>query len=67
MNFDPGFLLLSVIFSAVGFVYFSYGRKQAKIPLIVVGLLLMVYPYFLDSKAWLVAWGLVLSLLPRFL
>ncbi|WP_218110253.1 hypothetical protein [Oligoflexus tunisiensis] len=67
MNFDPGFIMLAAIFSGLGFVYFHYGRKQAKIMLIVIGLVLMVYPYFLDSKIWLVVWGLVLSFLPRLL
>ncbi len=67
MDFDPGFLLLSVIFSGIGFVYFTYGRKQSKIPTLILGIVMMVYPYFLDSKLWLVAWGIVLSLIPRFL
>lgn len=67
MNIDIGFFMLSFIFGAVGFVYFNYGRKQALIPQIIIGLTLMVYPYFLDSKLWLVIIGLCLSALPRFI
>lgn len=67
MDFDVGFFILALIFGAVGFVYFSYGRKQARVSMIVSGLALMVYPYFLDSKVWLVVIGLVLSLVPRFI
>ena len=65
MNFDIVFFMLALIFGAVGFVYFSYGRKQARISMIVSGLLLMVYPYFLDSKISLVVIGVALSLVPR--
>ena len=67
MDLDIGFFMLALIFGAVGFVYFSYGRKQARISMIICGLLLMVYPYVLDSKIWLVVIGLVLSLVPRFI
>jgi hypothetical protein len=67
MDFDLGFFMLALIFGAVGFVYFSYGRKQARISMIISGLLLMVYPYVLDSKVWLVVIGLILSLVPRFI
>jgi hypothetical protein len=35
--------------------------------MIISGLLLMVYPYVLDSKVWLVVIGLILSLVPRFI
>lgn len=67
MNFDLAFFMLALIFSAIGFVYFQYGRKQAQIPMIISGLALMVFPYFLDSKIWLVVIGTVLALLPRFI
>jgi hypothetical protein len=52
MNFDPASLLASLVVSSVGWVLFSYGRKQQRLPHIVIGMLMMVYPYFMSSVAW---------------
>lgn len=41
-----GALFLSIPISGVGFVLLTYGRKQERVPQIVAGLLLLVYPYF---------------------
>ena len=49
MSFDPSTLFVSLFTSAIGYALFSYGRKQARIPQVVGGVLLMVYPYFVDS------------------
>jgi len=57
MTFDPVLLLLALIPSGAGFVLFVYGKKQERWPHLVAGLLLMVYPYFATSVAWLVAAG----------
>jgi hypothetical protein len=46
MSFDPASLALSVFLGFVGLALFVYGRKQARVPHIVAGLLLMIYPYF---------------------
>lgn len=51
MSFDPAALFLSLIVSGIGFVLFVYGRKQERPPQLVAGLVLMVYPYFVES-AW---------------
>lgn len=37
------------VVSGVGFVLFNYGRKMARLPHVVVGLVLMVFPYFVPS------------------
>ena len=34
-------------------VMFLYGKKQARIPQMVVGLVLIVFTYFLSSIAWM--------------
>ena len=47
--------------SAVGVVLFVYGKKQERVPQLVAGLLFMVYPYFVESRLWLVVAGLVLA------
>lgn len=41
-----GALFLSIPISGVGFVLLTYGRKQDRVPQLVAGLLLLVYPYF---------------------
>jgi hypothetical protein len=46
MSFDPNWLLLSLIPSGIGFVLFTYGRKQQRWPQLAAGVILMVYPYF---------------------
>jgi len=51
MSFDPSVLFFSLITSGVGFVLFVYGRKQARPPQLVAGIVLMVYPYFVSSLA----------------
>ena len=60
MDFDPTWLLLSMIPSGVGFVLFMYGKKQERLPQLVVGLLMMVYPYLVSSVSTLIGVGLIL-------
>jgi hypothetical protein len=49
MSFDPASLIASLVVSSVGWVLFSYGRKQQRFPHVVIGILMMVYPYFMSS------------------
>lgn len=49
MNFGAGSFFASLIVSSVGFVAFMYGKRQSRAPQLVVGLVLMAYPYFIDS------------------
>jgi hypothetical protein len=49
VNFDPAWLFLSLVPSGAGFVLFTYGRKQVRIPQMLAGVALMVYPYFTAS------------------
>jgi hypothetical protein len=58
------FLLLSVLFSAVGLAYFSYGKRQGKASALLGGVALMVYPYFVKSVVLLVGLGVALSAVP---
>ena len=62
MSFDPWSILLSFTAGSIGLVLFIYGKKQARLPLIVGGLLFMVYPYFAASVAWMLAIGAALGL-----
>ena len=55
MSFDPGWIMVELAVSGVGFVLFTYGRKEQRLPQVAAGLLFMVYPYFVSSAAGLVA------------
>ena len=61
MSFDPNTLLASLVVSGVGWVLFSYGRKQQRMPQTAIGLVMLVYPYFVSNVAWML--GLVPVLL----
>jgi hypothetical protein len=61
MNFDPNWLILSLIPSGIGFILFVYGKKQARWPQLAGGLLLMAYPYFTQSVTALLAVGAALG------
>ena len=51
MSFDGNALLASLLVGSVGFVAFAYGRRQRRFPQMLVGLVLMVFPSFVDSVA----------------
>lgn len=57
-------LLVGVIAGAIGAGYFIYGKRQTKIVPMVAGVLLCVYPYFIDSLLWLSVVGLLLVAAP---
>ncbi|MEN9578660.1 MAG: hypothetical protein RJA70_1669 [Pseudomonadota bacterium] len=50
---NVGHLVVSFLISSVGFVLFSFGRKQERYPQVVAGLVLMVMPYFLPGILWM--------------
>jgi hypothetical protein len=57
-------LYLSIVTSALGMAYIVYGRRQAKMVLVVAGLALCLYTYFIDGWLWLCIVGAVLLLAP---
>jgi hypothetical protein len=56
-SFDPTLLMLSLLPSGVGFVLFVYGKKLGRLPQLVGGLALMIYPYFTDTVLGMTAIG----------
>ncbi len=57
-------LMVGLVTGVIGMGYFVYGKKtQRPVPLI-AGLLLLVYPYFIDSLPWAVLIGVVLTAVP---
>jgi hypothetical protein len=51
VSFDPNSLLLSLLVGSIGFVLFVYGRKQARLPHMLVGSAMFIYPYFVSNVA----------------
>ena len=52
MDFSAGGLATGFLVSTVGMGFFMYGKKQARVPQLVAGLLLMIYPGFMTSPTW---------------
>jgi hypothetical protein len=46
---DDNALLLSFALGGVGFVLFVYGKRQGRVPQMLAGLILLVFPYFVSS------------------
>jgi hypothetical protein len=61
MTIDAASLIASLLIGAVGFVAFAYGKKQSRLPQMLVGFTLMVFPYFVSSVALMV--GIAAALL----
>lgn len=53
MSFDTNSLLAGLLVSSVGFVLFSYGKKMARTPQLITGIVLMAFPYFVTSVPWM--------------
>jgi len=52
-----GWLFAGFLVSTVGFGLFLYGKKQARIPQLVAGIAMMVYPGFIASPMIILALG----------
>lgn len=48
-DFSPASLIVGFLVSSIGFVSFSYGRKMDRGPQQLVGLLLMIFPWFVTN------------------
>jgi hypothetical protein len=49
VNLDAGSLIAGLVVSGVGYVFFSYGRKMSRTPHVIIGLIMMVFPYFIPG------------------
>ena len=57
-------LFLGLLFGAVGTVYLIIGRKEHDPLYLIVGFLLIIYPYIFSSAILIIVIGIVLSLIP---
>ncbi len=57
---STGTMFAGVLFGAVGMGIFAYGRKQRQVLPFLIGVALMVYPYFFSDPWLLYGIGIVL-------
>jgi hypothetical protein len=62
MMMNTANILAGVIFGSIGFGAFIYGKKQSNFKALVIGVILMVYPYFVPNPIALFAIGTVLTI-----
>lgn len=64
MDLSPGTLVASLVVSTAGFGFFLYGKKQLRLPQVVVGVVMMGFPYVVTSPLaiWAIGGTLVLAL-----
>lgn len=60
-GFSPWSLMGGIFFGAIGFVAFVYGKKNAELKPMIIGILLMGYPYFIRGTLALYLVGIALT------
>jgi len=53
-----------VIFSIIGMGYLTYGKKSQQILMVIAGIALMGYSYFVGGTVYIILIGVALSALP---
>ena len=59
-------LIWGMLFGAIGFGFFLYGKKQKTIVPLITGIALSVVPYFIANVYVLVMVGVILVVIPFF-
>ena len=59
-------LIWGMVFGAIGFGYFLYGKKQKAVVPLLAGITLFVFPYFVSNVYLLVIIGAGLMVLPYY-
>ena len=67
MEIDSNYLMLSLLFGAVGMALFMFGKKTGKIPHLVAGVALMTCPYFITNIIAMVSVCVIVALAPFFM
>jgi hypothetical protein len=57
MDLSTGHLFASFFVGTIGIGLFIYGKKQGRVPQLLTGITLLVFPYFLESPAWILGIG----------
>jgi hypothetical protein len=59
-----GQMTATVLFSLIGLGYLTFGKRSRRLMMVVCGVMLMSYSYFLSDTLYIVLVGIGLSLLP---
>ena len=59
-----GSIIAMAVFSIIGLGYLTYGKKSQKLLMVVFGIALMGYSYFVDGTVYIILVGAGLSALP---
>ena len=57
-------LMWGMLFGAIGFGFFLYGKRQRAVVPLITGIALCVFPYFIENVYVLVGVGLLLVAIP---
>jgi len=57
LDLSAGWLFAGLMVSTIGFGLFIYGKKQTRLPQLLAGIVMMVYPGFVASPALIYAIG----------
>lgn len=63
MDFDVGTLFAGIIVSGVGYVLLRYGKRMSRPPHLLIGLCMLIYPYFVPGALLVSSIGAALLLL----
>lgn len=66
IGLSQSWLLWGILFGSVGLGYFLYGKREKAVVPMVCGLLLMIFPYFVEGTIPLVGIGIALAVIPYF-
>jgi len=64
VNLDGNSLLASLLIGLVGSACFLYGKRQGRVPQMLAGVVMVIYPYFVPNVAIMlaIAGGLLVAL-----
>ena len=57
-------IIAMVLFSIIGLGYFTYGKKSRQLLMLICGIALMLYSYFVDGTVYIILIGVGLSAVP---
>jgi hypothetical protein len=57
-------IFLGLLFGSIGTVYMIYGKRQSSVMHIVVGAILLVYPYLFSNAILILITGAILTAVP---
>ena len=58
---EPSDLFAMLLFSIIGLLAFRAGKRDAQPLKLVIGMVLMLYPYFVPGSVWLWVVGIALT------